>query len=213
VSWFDELAELVRDYVMEETRAGFYIATVTNAHKSYRRQDAEPEWVDDGESLEDLLRISSPIIDVIPATGTRVAVISQDGLPEAGAVLGAVTDDKQPNNLRTVWIRADLEDHEGFVELGATKGVRISVGPNPDDLTPVSTNDIEVDCPGEIRLGAAAVEYVALASLVKTQLDAMRLVLNGHLHSGVTTGPGTSGPLVTPLPALGGVASTKTKSE
>lgn len=178
--WIRNIVRMVRDELETQTRFGFYVGTVTNALQSFRRADVQPEWLEvDSESLEKLLRIASPILDVVYAVGTRVAVISQDGLPEAGAVLGAVTDDKQDGSARTVWIRADLEQHTGHIEIGATKGVRIFVGTNPGDLTPVSEDDIELECDGEIRLGASASAGVADGSKADRILAALDTALSG----------------------------------
>jgi hypothetical protein len=66
---------------------------------------------------------------------------------------------------------------------------------------------------GEIRLGSdAATSFVALSNLVQTALDAIRTMVNAHVHTGVTTGAGSSGPPATPLGVLGPVASAQVKS-
>jgi hypothetical protein len=65
----------------------------------------------------------------------------------------------------------------------------------------------------ELRLGAdTAANFVALANLVDARISALVTYINAHAHSGVTTGPGTSGPPGTPLAAQASVAATKVKA-
>lgn len=70
----------------------------------------------------------------------------------------------------------------------------------------------------DIRLGSsAAVMLVALAPLVAAELAKLKAAIEGHVHTGVTTGTGTSlvaAPLpgVVPVP-LGNVAAVKVKAE
>lgn len=56
---------------------------------------------------------------------------------------------------------------------------------------------------GEIHAGGT--QQLAL----KSDVDALRLVLNAHVHSGVTTGPGSSGPLASPVAAMTGTSVLK----
>lgn len=59
-----------------------------------------------------------------------------------------------------------------------------------------------------VRLGdPVAGSLVALAAKVETELNALRTVINTHIHSGVTTGPGASGPLVTPAGPISSTAA------
>jgi hypothetical protein len=65
----------------------------------------------------------------------------------------------------------------------------------------------------DIRLGSsAASDFVALAGLVAAELAKIRTAFNAHLHTGVTTGPGSSGPPATPMVAPGNVAATRVKA-
>ncbi len=64
-----------------------------------------------------------------------------------------------------------------------------------------------------IQIGRDASDFVALATLVQTALDAIRTWANTHAHTGVTTGVGTSGAPATPLAAVGPVAATATKAK
>lgn len=69
----------------------------------------------------------------------------------------------------------------------------------------------------EVRLGSAlATDPVALSSLVLAEFAKLKAAIEGHVHSGVTTGPGSSGPVV-PIPSvlpvpLGSVAATRVKA-
>lgn len=66
----------------------------------------------------------------------------------------------------------------------------------------------------QILLGSsAAVSPVALAPLVDAVVSALQVWLAAHTHSGVTTGPGVSGPPAVPPPIAGTVAAVKTKAE
>jgi hypothetical protein len=66
----------------------------------------------------------------------------------------------------------------------------------------------------DIRLGSsAAVSPVALAPLVDAVVAALQVWLAAHTHSGVTTGPGVSGPPAVPPPLAGSVAALKVKAE
>lgn len=60
-----------------------------------------------------------------------------------------------------------------------------------------------------IRLGkAAATEGIGLGAALQTFLGSLKTYLDTHAHTGVTTGPGTSGPPA-PSPAVPTVASSK----
>jgi hypothetical protein len=68
---------------------------------------------------------------------------------------------------------------------------------------------------GEIKAGANATDFVALATLVANELTAIKNWANNHTHSGVTAGAGTSG---APSPATqlsnpGSVAATLFKAK
>lgn len=66
----------------------------------------------------------------------------------------------------------------------------------------------------DIRLGSsAAVQPVALAPLVDAVVAALQVWLDTHTHTGVTTGPGASGPPAVPSPPPATVAALKVKAE
>lgn len=65
--------------------------------------------------------------------------------------------------------------------------------------------------PNVAKVGAGS-DFVAMAARVATELAAIRAAFNAHVHTGVTTGPGSSGPPETPMSASGSVASTNLKA-
>jgi hypothetical protein len=64
----------------------------------------------------------------------------------------------------------------------------------------------------EFAIGNSPTSYVALATQTKAALDAIVSTFNAHTHSGVTTGPGASGPPATPISTSTNVASATVKS-
>ncbi len=65
----------------------------------------------------------------------------------------------------------------------------------------------------EVRLGSSAASgYVALASAVATELQALWTAIQAHVHPGVTVGAGVTGTTVYPG-SPGSVAATKVKAE
>lgn len=169
----DMLIEEVLSYLKRERRLGFYISEVKSAVQSYRRAQHKPEWLDEGVA-NNARRIASPILDIIPPVAARMAVLSQDGLPEFAGVLGMVWDEKvQP---LTAWIRANLAQHPGHIEIGAIKGIRIVIrtedaakAKETPDQNPLPDGTIAIE--GDVLLGAAdATKEVALGPDVKVEL-------------------------------------------
>jgi len=74
------------------------------------------------------------------------------------------------------------------------------------------TSQIEIT-PALIRLGAQANDFVALAQLVLNELGNIVNAFNTHVHTGVTTGAGTSGMPAQPMGSPSSVAATKVKAE
>jgi len=60
---------------------------------------------------------------------------------------------------------------------------------------------------------AGGAEFVALADKVLTELTAIKTAFDLHVHSGVTTGGGASGPPAAPMTAPSPVASDTLKSD
>lgn len=66
----------------------------------------------------------------------------------------------------------------------------------------------------DIRLGSSAASApVVLATLLSSFLGTLKLWLDSHKHSGVTTGPGTSGPPAVASPSAGNLGAVKVKAE
>lgn len=109
---------------LQDVRAGHYIAAVTGVYRSFRRLQIKPEWNDD--PIDWTVRVASPILDVLPAAGTRMAVLSQDGAVDYAATIGQIWDELAPR--MTVWIRAHLGTQPGRLEVGAERSIHIRAG-------------------------------------------------------------------------------------
>lgn len=173
-----------------KVRLGFYHATTSSSPDDYRRQSGTAEW---GPDIRGLRRISSPILDIIPAIGTRLAVLSQDGVAEFGAFIGQVWDDSNTAAAMTAWLRANLVDHPGQLELGATEGIRIRVGTNTIDITPLADGTVEIDGTN-IKLGASATQAVLKGDAFLTEL-----VTAFNLHTHIDPLSGNTGTPTVPL--------------
>ena len=89
--------------------------------------------------------------------------------------------------------------------LGKDGTARALVRMKPDGTVEVEGDAIKVG-------GAAASQGIGLGDAVKAHLDALKIYIDAHVHSGVTTGAGSSGP-PTPSPAVPALASAKHKVE
>lgn len=82
---------------------------------------------------------------------------------------------------------------------------KIIIGPDRD------TAQIHIG-PSDIELGHPAADHVGLASKIDAAVSTIVAAFNTHLHTGVQTGGGSSGPPATPIsPAPGTVASSLVK--
>ncbi len=81
-----------------------------------------------------------------------------------------------------------------------------------DPITPPTDQTAAVIEGPLVKVGRNAVNFVALANLVLAELQAIKTWADSHAHSGVSTGPGTSG-TPNPMPAPGSVAATKAQAE
>lgn len=89
-----------------------------------------------------------------------------------------------------------------LVELFSTKEVRATAGELVHLLAPqiklTASQSIVLD-PPRIAFGhASAAQQVILGNVFKAYLDAFMALFSGHVHTGVQSGPRTSGPPVTP---------------
>lgn len=217
---FNYIDERWQEMIEKHLRPGFYAAKVSNALQSLRRVAIDAEW---GATWEQARRISSPLLDVIPEAGSRVAVISQDGVPEFPAVFGKIWDDAGPVDQMTAWLRANLEEHAGHLELGADKGIRIQVGKDTTTITETNDGeiviesaqgdvDIRVQPDGTVRM-AGGTELLARASDVESELSDLWSALEGHKHTD-STGGATSPPdgKVSPTTDLGSAGDVESPS-
>lgn len=65
----------------------------------------------------------------------------------------------------------------------------------------------------EVKLEASATDFVALASRVLAELNAIRTAFDTHSHSGVMTGMGASGPPAVPMGGASSVAASVVKAK
>lgn len=180
---FEQLAELRR--LVDARRKGFYVASVKRARQTFRRVQVEPDWLDEGV-LDFARRIGSPLLDVIPPVGARVAVTSEDGDPARPAVLGVIWDDVMP--ALTAWLRADLASAPGRIELGANKSVHICIRSDSGsvksefDLEALADGTVKletqggelvINADGTIRLGSQATNAVSELRKLAGQLSAL----------------------------------------
>lgn len=205
----DSLRRMAKDSLSR----GWYLASVSSVARSVRRVQLQPHWTAD--ALEHARRISSPILDIIPPVGARVAVLSQDGVIEAPAYIGQVWDDQSTPADMTAWLRASLEEHPGHAELGATTGLRIRVGDNDVDITPLPDGRLLIEATGKIVLKAPSVELgedatdgVVRKSDLVAAVNAIANAFNLHTH---VVPNGTSDTPVAPL-THSPTSSTKTFS-
>ncbi|MFB6372700.1 MAG: hypothetical protein ABEN55_06225 [Bradymonadaceae bacterium] len=182
---FDHIEDLV-DRALKSRRLGFYVGVVSHALRSLRRVDVDAEW---GPTMKRLRRISSPILDVIPATGTRMAVLSQDGVPSLGAILGQVWDDAGTADDMTAWLRANLEEKSGHLELGAEEGLRIKVGQNAAEIEKTEDGRIVIESEGSgtVRIKNGSHE---LLERLSTTLGKLSEALNTLANDKVATAIG-----------------------
>jgi len=105
-----------------------------------------------------------------------MAVISQDGVPELGAVLGQIWDDLAAP--MTVWLRANLAASPGHLEVGAEKGIRIRVGDNSADSSAAFSIDETAD--GELIIESDAGDCrVRIQPNGTVKVEAIRVELGG----------------------------------
>lgn len=168
---------------LRRLRTGFYHALVSGSDDEFRRHAVDAEW---GPTLNNVRRISSPILDIIPSIGTRVAVLSQDGVPEFAAMIGQVWDDLGTPKKMTAWLRANLQEHPGHIELGGEKGIRIVIGANPGSITPPADGSAVIDADLVEVGGESLSTWLARADRVEGRLQAIETYINSHEHNYIT---------------------------
>jgi hypothetical protein len=97
-----------------------------------------------------------------------------------------------------VWRRGD----EAIVMATKNRTYEIGLSDGEVVLTAMVTNPVSVKltAAGAVEVGkGGTLTKVTTLTEVKTAIDAIQVVLDAHVHSGVTTGAGSSGPLVTPV--------------
>ena len=79
-------------------------------------------------------------------------------------------------------------------------------------LPQASTDALVLEHPTEIRIGKDAVKKIGRDDLIEAELAAIKTALESHVHSGVTTGPGSTG-TAAPSYSPGSVGATKGRVE
>lgn len=171
--------------MQRQVRAGIYRAIV-KGHSSLARLSVTASWLEDGQVLPNALRVAPSLLDVVEAIGTPVAIVSEDGQPARPLVLGAVTDETQPVTARPSWIRALLHEaaKRAHLEIGAASGVRVKVGTNTGDVSPVEGKVILQAGEQEARLSQAGAWAVVNASgdqtvQINEALEASQAIIDG----------------------------------
>lgn len=175
----------VAEDTQRQVRAGLYRAAV-KGHGTLARLSITASWLEDGQVIPNALRVAPSVLDVVEALGTPVAVVSEDGQPARPLVIGAITDETQPVTARPSWIRALLHEaaKRAHLEIGATSGVRIKVGVNTGDVSPVADTAIVQAGTTEVRVtvaGTVAAQNSAgeLVDATAQALEASQAIIDG----------------------------------
>lgn len=201
----EEVVEGMAARARSALRTGFYRAAVS-ASRTLRRAQINPAWMEGGSALDNALRISSGVLDVEEKAGTPVAIISEDGLPERPAILGAVWDETHTPISKTAWLRALLESAPGLLELGATSGLKLKVGSNTGDTSGVVADkivigigslEIRLSLSGKVGIGTPAAEAVSSLAELATALNDLTTQLTASVAAIETAATATPGAPVT----------------
>ena len=225
-NWFGIIIDRAVEVAMKEFnyyRRGFYRATISISSRTYHRAQVVPDWMPDG-AADWFLRVSPAILDVHEAVGERVAVVSEDGIPERGAILGKLWDAKDAAERMTVWLRAHLQKHPGHLEIGCAQSLRIRVGENLVTVTPLADGVLRIEADVElvldapsIRAGENAVDAVALAPAVESEFSGVEMSLdplNEWMAACIAAGAYSPPPVTPPVPYTAGtVGASKVKGE
>ena len=84
--------------------------------------------------------------------------------------------------------------------------------PGLHNLTQNKLQAIDVISDGTVKLGSGAAQFVALANIVNSAFSSLVTTFNAHVHTGVTTGAGTSAVPATPMTGFSDVSATKVKA-
>lgn len=213
-----ELAELIRRAL--ESRVAQVRVSMPGVVKSY---DAATKTAVVQPALSDVVfdendeRVTNeiPPIQNVPVVFPSGAALSLHFNLEAGDTGDLVF----ATNSISDWQRSGQVAAPGDLRLHPLGSAKFYPGLRHDKNTLPDIDD-SIGIPGGLRLSftSAAIkaglgsDFVAMAAKVEARLAAIETVINAHTHSGVTTGPGASGPLVTPLVPAGPVASSNLKA-
>lgn len=152
-------------------RLGLYVATLGASRDEYARVEVKPDWCAD--PLKNVRTVASAILDVEAPSGSTAGVISQDGVASVPLNLGTIYDSNFKLTSQTVWLRAKLQSDPGQLDMGATLGVRISVGSKPENMTTLA--------PGRISIGNGTAEVVRELHDTVAELSTTLTTINTYL--------------------------------
>jgi phage baseplate assembly protein V len=147
--------------------------------------------VEVGEDIDDAERFQEYGFSSIPLEGAEAVVVFPNGDRAHALIVGV--DDRRHR------------------PTGGEPGEVVMYSDEGDEVALRRGNKIVASTSGEVLLGSdAATAFVALANLVKSELDTIRSQYNGHTH--VETG-GTTAVPVPLIDPIGDVEATKVKAE
>jgi hypothetical protein len=151
--------ERIVERALRRFRLGFYRARVTTPNAGNKRQHVATDWNPDAMTTR---QVSSSLLDVTPKVGTRVAVMSQDGVVSFGATIGKIWDGSATPEEMKSWLRQNEQTFPGVVEMGSVEKVRCKVGDNIVEITPdgISIGDTHVSLQhGDMIVEALQIQF------------------------------------------------------
>lgn len=186
MKWIKHLHKVVDDR-LSQFRLGFYPGQLGASHDDFGRTEVTPGWARDPH--KQVRRCDSAVLDVEAPAGSTAAVASQDGVVAAPLNLGTIYDGNFALADQTVWLRARLESNPGHLDLGATRSVRVSVGPKSAELEPLALGKVSIgNGTAEVvrELHDAVAELSTLVTTMQTYLLAVSAASTSFDASGGT---------------------------
>ncbi len=145
-----------------------------------------------GEVFDQIEHMQQGGITHAPLKGAEAVMLALGGSRENLVVLAASNREFRPKNAvagETIMHAAELDGVHARVAPGGALEVVKAGGADPAD------------------------DFVAMAGKVLTELQSIKTDFDTHVHTGVTTGAGSSGAPATPLPVPSSVASSTIKAD
>lgn len=140
-----------------------------------------------------------------PAVGEPVEVYFMGGRIERPVYLGGLAE------LKSAALSAfeDQDSHVLFEDPGGGATLAYDAGAQELEVAVAAKLAVLTDL---LEIGSGSESFV-LGDSLKAYLDGLKAYVDAHVHSGVTTGGGTSGPPGAPSPVIPTVLSSKIKGE